>query len=77
MNITLHGPATVEMRRRDVEWIERPVQGTKIMVEEGIVWLTQSGDRRDYILASGDKFAATKRGKLLIQAMRDAVVRIS
>ena len=77
MNITLHGPVAVELHPGDVQWIEHPTPGAKIGCENGIVWLTQAGKCGDQILMPGDMYVALVGGKLLIQALRDAVVHIA
>ena len=48
----------------------------KIVCEKGILWLTQSGDPGDYILMPGDQFAGRKHGKVLVEALQDAILRI-
>ena len=56
--------------------IRRVSNYKKIVCEKGILWLTQSGDPGDYILMPGDQFAGRKHGKVLIEALRDAIMRI-
>jgi hypothetical protein len=50
--------------------------GTVIFCKKGIVWVTQTNDLEDHILYPGDKFVSDRRGKVVIQAMRDSAVRI-
>jgi hypothetical protein len=50
--------------------------GTVIFCKKGIVWVTQSNDVEDHILYPGEEFVSDRRGKVLIQAMREAAVRI-
>jgi len=38
---------------------------------DGTVWVTQTGDSRDYILHPGDRIVLTGRGRVAIQAMDD------
>jgi hypothetical protein len=75
MNAALKN-TTVELRRRGVERITNCKPGTTIVCEKGILWLTQPNDRRDYILFAGERFDKVKRGPVLVEAMRDAVVRV-
>ena len=51
--------------------------GTTIACSKGVLWVTQTGDRRDHILLPGDQFTSRKRGKILIEAMREAAIRIA
>lgn len=79
-SITLDGTQEMEtehvLRRRSVEWITNYQPGTIIECEKGALWLTISGDAHDYILLPGQKFSSPKRGRVLIEAVRDAVVHI-
>ncbi len=75
MNATLKN-SIVELRRRGVERITHCKPGTTIVCEKGILWLTQTNDRRDYILLAGERFDKVKRGNVLVEAMRDATVRV-
>lgn len=52
-------------------------RGPLVVCLKGVVWLTQRGDEQDYILAAGDWMAIRRRGTVLVQALRDARVRIS
>lgn len=75
MNASLKN-TTVELRRRGVERITNATPGTTIVCEKGILWLTQANDRRDYILFAGERFDKVQRGNVLVEAMRDSVVRV-
>ncbi len=46
------------------------------MVSWGTVWVTQSGDLRDYVLGTGETFAISARGITLVHAMQDAAIAI-
>jgi hypothetical protein len=50
--------------------------GTVIFCKKGIVWVTQSNDVEDHVLYPGDEFVSDRRGKVIVQAMRDSAVRI-
>lgn len=64
--------AKVHMQRREFQRINRIKPGSTLSCESGVLWVTQSGDRRDYILFSGETMTVTKRGRVLVEAMRDA-----
>lgn len=38
---------------------------------DGIIWVTQAGDSRDYIVHPGDRIVLDGRGRVAIQAMDD------
>lgn len=75
MNAALKN-TTIELRRRGVERITNFKPDTAIVCEKGILWITQPNDRRDYILFAGQRFDKVKRGPVLVEAIRDAVVRV-
>jgi hypothetical protein len=50
--------------------------GTTIVCEQGMLWLTQSGDYRDYMLRTGDHLTINKKSKVLIEALSEARVSI-
>jgi hypothetical protein len=50
--------------------------GMVIFCKKGIVWVTQANDLEDHVLYPGDEFVSDRRGKVLVQAMREATVRV-
>jgi hypothetical protein len=50
--------------------------GDTMCVTSGDVWLTQSGDSTDYILRGGETFHASRRGRIVVQAMTPASIDI-
>ncbi len=65
--------AVVPINRHKVQQISRY---RKIVCEKGVLWLTQSGNPGDFILMPGDQFAGRKHGKVIVEALRDAIMRI-
>jgi len=45
--------------------------GQSIAVVQGMLWITQEGDRRDIFLSDGDSFMFSRRGTALAQAVTD------
>jgi hypothetical protein len=45
--------------------------GQSIAVVQGMLWITQEGDRRDTFLSDGDSFVFSRRGTALAQAVTD------
>jgi hypothetical protein len=74
MNVTFNiEPKTkIRMRRRDFQSMLEVRPGSTFFCDAGILWLTQAGDQRDYVLSPGQTMTVTKRGKVLVEAMRDA-----
>ena len=50
--------------------------GTVIFCKKGIVWVTQAKDLEDHVLYPGDEFVSDRHGKVIVQAMREATVKI-
>jgi hypothetical protein len=67
---------TLPLLEKSMEPINNYRPGMKIVCEQGAVWVTLTGDLKDYILTPGKQFSAPKSGKLLIEAIHDSVVRI-
>ncbi len=43
--------------------------GAEIVCHAGMLWITQEGDPRDYVLAAGDCFLIGSRGLVLIESL--------
>jgi hypothetical protein len=67
----------IRMQRRDYQRMDLRKSGSTLFCDTGVLWVTQSGDYRDYILLPGDKMTVSKRGKVLVEAMRDADFHIA
>jgi hypothetical protein len=61
----------VHMQRRDFQCINKVKPGSTLFCDTGVLWVTQTGDHRDYILLPGDSMTVSNRGKVLVEAMRD------
>lgn len=62
----------IRMQHRDFQRMSRIKPGSTLFCDNGVLWVTQAGDRQDYILHPGQAMTVSKRGKVLIEAMRDA-----
>ena len=67
----------VRMQQRDFQRIDAARPGSILFCDNGVLWVTQSGDNRDYVLMPGQELAVSKRGKVLVEAMRDADFHIA
>ena len=50
-------------------------RGGRLAALHGNLWVTQQGDLEDFVLRPGERFTVTRRGKVVVQAMRDARLR--
>jgi hypothetical protein len=62
----------IRMHRRDFQSMQEVKPGATLFCDTGILWVTQAGDRQDYVLTPGQKMTVTKRGRVVIEAIRDA-----
>lgn len=67
---------TVAMKKNELLSIARPL-GCRIDCIQGDVWITQDGDARDTVLSAGEHHIADRRTRLIVQALKAGVVRIS
>lgn len=77
MNLHLHKkshPMILPMQRGSMHRIPSIQRGTTVVCERGVLWLTQTGDPMDHFLLPGQRYTLKKRGKVLVEAMREARV---
>ncbi len=46
--------------------------GGSVRVLQGRVWVTQAGDGGDYVLAAGERFVASRAGRVVVEALGGA-----
>lgn len=51
-------------------------EGTRILPQQGQVWITQEGDRVDHIVAAGETLVVLRPGRTIVQALEPARVAI-
>ena len=78
MNLTLKTPAntTLKMLPHDLLNAFKAQPGTTVTCDEGILWLTQSNDQKDYMLKPGETLVIDHRNDVVIEAMSAARVSI-
>ena len=62
----------IRMPRHAFQRVHGIKRGSTLFCDTGVLWVTQTGDNRDYVLTPGQKMTVTKRGKVVVEAMRDA-----
>jgi hypothetical protein len=68
--------AKQHLDRRGIYRVTKMHPGVEVACEKGILWVTQTGDFRDYLLTSGQRMVIKKHGKVLFEAMRDVDFKI-
>jgi hypothetical protein len=48
-----------------------------IVCQRGRVWVTQTCDPADYVLAAGEMFVITQPGRVLVEALVNALIQVS
>ena len=71
MNQSAQPKTKIRMQRYGFQRMDIARPGSTLCCDTGILWVTQAGDYRDYVLLPGDQMTVTRRGKVLVQAMRD------
>lgn len=59
---------TVALNKGEV-WSLAVQPGVHIVCTTGVLWVTQSGESRDYILQAGGTWTADRRGTVVVQAL--------
>jgi hypothetical protein len=77
MNTNIQPKTKIRMPRHAYQRMDSLKRGSTLVCETGILWVTQTGDRHDYILQPGQKLVVSRRGKVLVEAMRDADFRVA
>jgi hypothetical protein len=57
--------------------IEGNRHGDVISCKSGILWITQEGDMRDYIIEAGRNFWVTRPGTVVVQALDNSTLKYS
>ena len=77
METNIQQEAKIRIQRRALRRMNRDHLGTTLSCDTGVLWVTQTGDRKDYILLPGDAMVITGRGTVLVQALRDAAFHVA
>jgi len=72
MNTGMQTKTKIRMPRHAYQRMNNIRPGSTLLCDTGVLWVTQAGDYQDYVLLPGQKMKVTRRGKVLVEAMRDA-----
>lgn len=77
MNSTIQGHH-IELHLQPHDLIHMGTSGHNVAIEcqQGVLWVTCSGDIHDHMLTPGDRYIPEERGKVIIEAMLEAQVRL-
>ena len=51
--------------------------GRQVRCSEGLLWVTQAGDRRDHLLHSGDGFSSRLTGRIVVTARQPSRLAVT
>jgi hypothetical protein len=69
-------PTKFHLHPHMVYSLDHILPGTEVVCDRGLIWLTRAGDHKDHLLLPGERFAINQGGKIVIEAMREAWLRI-
>ena len=62
----------INLETEEAQKLDAVRPGTVIRCQDGILWITQDGDRDDHILKAGDTFTVTRKGNIVLQALNSS-----
>jgi hypothetical protein len=69
-------PTTFVLARGELASLRLRGRAYRISCVTGRLWVTASGRREDSVLAPGEKVTFTERGRIVVEALRTATVRL-
>lgn len=75
--ITQHQPLELRIHKHDLVQISQIQPDTAIQCNEGVLWITCSGDQvqahnPDILLSAGERYTPAENGRVVIEAMSEA-----
>ena len=64
------------LRKGEVVAMAAAGAASAFSVREGQIWVTRTGDPRDYLLSLGDRFPLEGCGTLVMEALADATIAL-
>jgi len=69
-------PSTLVLAQRELVSLQPGGKECRIACVTGRLWVTVRGSREDSLLAPGEEVTFTGRGRIVIEALRTATVRV-
>jgi len=73
----IHTLTEVSLTKYKMWSIEGDRRGDVISCVNGILWVTQEGDQKDYVIEAGRDFWVTKPGTVVVQALDNSKFKYS
>jgi hypothetical protein len=58
------------LRRGEVRRLDVRAAGAQVVAGCGVLWVTHENEPRDILLSAGERFTATRSGRVVVQGMR-------
>jgi hypothetical protein len=68
---------TLNLQQHQVRKLVNVIPGTVISCDKGILWLTESDDRQDYMLRPGHHVMIHQKGEVLIEALNESDLHVT
>jgi hypothetical protein len=75
--VETRGARAIDLRKGEIWRFERDLRGLSVVCTEGILWITQEGDLKDYVLEAGQRYVIARRGLVVVEACSDARLQIA
>ena len=69
-------PSTLVLARGELATLPLSGRACRVACVAGKLWVTENGSREDFLLAPGEKLTSRARGRIVIEALRTATVRL-
>ena len=69
--------AEFELHPGDVFSLTGDSRWRMIVCLRGVIWITQARDMQDYVLTPGEMFLVTQPGKVVVQGLQEAAVKVT
>lgn len=67
----------IELSKDQWVTLQGDCQGVRIICRSGVLWLTQAGDRRDYLLEPAGEFVVRSNAMVFVEARRPAILDVA
>ncbi len=65
------------LRKRQLLSLKEAQPGMAIECQQGVIWVTSSGEAGDHMLRAGERYQPVHAGNVIIQAIDDARLNIA
>ena len=67
----------INLSKNEIFFIDGDARDISIRCDAGSLWITQPNDDRDHILHIGNALNVTQKGKVIVVAVKDSIVKFT